>query len=144
MGIFNKYSTSGVAGPDVVGIGVSGLAFDFRKEDWHTSILTGLSWVSGDPSMLEFDLGIRHYFRDAEIFKPYLSAGFDSMTVNLSCPQNSPACNNLSGSTSRGLFGDAGFLWRYNSGFNIGYNFKFSLNGNADLIQQGLTLGWGW
>lgn len=132
---------------------IAGLDYDYKKKSWPVYIHAGVSNMYGlatstptstvNASITEADVGLRHYFRDDRIFRPFLSAGIDTMTVSASCT-NSSACNNVTG-TSVGFFADGGFLWSFPSGFDMGFTFaKIAQSGNSAIVANTIFLGLSW
>lgn len=147
--------------------GVFGVTVDFGAEDWPINLEAG-SQLSGaqeeefdfflasdvevTAAIVEFNFGVNKTWKPKGGIRPYIGGGLASVGA--------------AGEVDAGFFGDAddddqsfgayvhgGVFWRLGPRFNIGFDARallgteitlFGVEGDADYLQFGMLLGFGW
>jgi hypothetical protein len=148
---------------------VFGVSVDFNPSDWPISWVIGF-YVSSEEEDFDFGGGFEGtataslaelsfgVLKGWEVgggnTRPFVGGGLTAVSVTLELefdPSGLPDIDE--DDTSPALYGEGGVYWRVGSAFNIGVGGRivlgtdFDIEGEsfeADYIQGGLILGWGW
>ncbi len=146
----------------VNGQAVVGVAVDFGKKDWPIHLETGIQvsvgaeedfFVTSDVygSVAELDFGVNKTWETKGPARPYIGGGL--ATVGASYTIEAPLGDIEDDDDSGGAYFHGGVFWRIGQRFNIGIDGRFLVGtkitlfgeeGDADYVQLGMVLGWGW
>ncbi len=125
----------------------AGIMFDIREKSWPVNIALDLLsskktvTIHGrdvDGKTSEFALGVRKYFREDQLVKPYVGGGLANITAEMSSGDNSSSASQI------GPWIDGGVKFNPIKALNVGADVRYSqaeTEINGDKIQAG---GWHW
>jgi hypothetical protein len=147
---------------------VFGVSVDFNPSDWPISWAIGF-YVSTEEedfdfgggfsgtataSLAELSFGVlKGWEVGGGNTRPFVGGGLTAVMVTLELDVDGSSAGFDEDDTSPALYGEGGVYWRVGSAFNIGVGGRivlgtdFEIDGDsfeADYIQGGLILGWGW
>jgi hypothetical protein len=149
---------------------VFGVTVDFGPASWPVSLAAGYylstaeeegidvaGFTSGDyrGTVAEFSFGVRKTWKLGEGARVYVEGGGSSVLADVQLEGSSADIED--NDTSVGVYGQGGIFWRIGSAFNIGVDVRALAGtdveltdfaefgeGDADYVQIGMILGWGW
>jgi hypothetical protein len=146
----------------VNGQAVIGVVVDFGKKDWPIHLETGIQvsvgaeedfFVTSDVygSVAELDFGVNKTWELKGATRPFIGGGL--ATVGAAYTVEAPLGDIEEDDNSGGVYFHGGAFWRLGKRFNIGIDGRFLVGtkitlfgeeGDADYVQLGMILGWGW
>lgn len=144
------------------GQAVLGVQVDFGKMSWPIHLETGIQVSVGGQedfigtadvygSVAEVDFGVNKTWVTKGSVRPFIGGGL--ATVGASFVIEAPGGDIDDDDSSGGAYFHGGVYWRIGRRFNIGIDGRllagtkitfFGEEGDADYLQVGMILGWGW
>ncbi len=146
----------------VNGQAVIGATVDFGKEAWPVHLETGIQISVGAEenfigtadvagAVTEVDFGVNKTWVTKSSMRPYIGGGLAAVGAHITI--DTPGGDIDDDDSTGGLYFHGGVYWRIGSRFNIGVDGRFLVGtdvtlfgeeGDADYVQLGMVLGWGW
>ena len=138
----------------------TGVTVDFGKQAWPIHLETGIQvsigyeedFLNADiaGAVSEISFGVNKTWEKG-VMRPFIGGGLAAVGASYSIDGPGPTIDDDDG--SGGLYFHGGIYWRLKSRFNIGIDGRFLVGtnvtlfgeeGDADYVQLGMILGWGW